>query len=331
MDLVIGGSGFIGCRLVEILKRSQHRVRVFDVNSFPVDEPLQPDDMVLGSILDMEELKSALKGCQSIYHLAANPMLWHQQPKVFDQVNRQGTENVAKAVCEADVNRLVYTSTESILVPRKHRGPVTEDVQTSLADMIGPYCRSKFFAERSIADLAKRGFPAVIVNPTMPIGPCDRNLTPPGKMIRDFLLGKINGYMDGVLNLVDVRDVAEGHFLAMEQGSPCKRYILGGSNLPVKDFFDRLAAISGCPAPRFKVPYLLALGFAYLEEGYANLTDRHPLSSVTGIRLLRRSLVFDSARTWRQLGGHTIRPLENTLEETVFWHRQRLIEDGIKI
>lgn len=331
MDLVIGGSGFIGCRLVETLKLSRHRVRVFDVNSFPVDEPVQPNEMVVGSILDVNALKEALKGCRYVYHLAANPMLWHQQPKVFDQVNRQGTENVVTAVCEAKVSRLVYTSTESILVPRKHKGPVTEDVQTSLADMIGPYCRSKFLADRCVSDLAKSGFPAVIVNPTMPIGSCDRNLTPPGKMIRDFLLGKIKGYMDGILNIVDVRDVAAGHFLAMEKGFPGRRYILGGTNLSVRNFFDRLAAISGHPAPGFRVPYGVALAFAYIEEGYANLTGRRPLSSVTGVRLLRRSLVFDSARTWRQLGDHILHPLDDTLNEAVFWHRQKLAEACIKI
>lgn len=124
MDLVIGGSGFIGCRLVEILNRAGRRVRVFDVNPFPVEEPVQPDETVPGSILEPDALKAALKGCRNVYHLAANPMLWHPQPEIFDQVNRQGTENVVAAVCEADVNRLVYTSTESILVPRKHEGPV---------------------------------------------------------------------------------------------------------------------------------------------------------------------------------------------------------------
>jgi dihydroflavonol-4-reductase len=196
--------------------------------------------------------------------------------------------------------------------------------------MIGPYCRSKFLAERCVLKLAKSGFPAVIVNPTMPIGPCDRNLTPPGQMIRDFLLGKIKGYMDGSLNIVDVRDVAAGHLLAMQKGISGRRYILGGTNLSVKDFFDRLAALSGCPAPHFKIPYFMALAFAYIEEAYANLSGRRPLSSVTGIRLLRRSLIFDSTRTWRQL-GHTCYPVDETLKNTVFWHRQKLIEDGTTI
>ncbi len=330
MELVIGGSGFIGCRLVEILKRNRQRVRVFDINPYPVDESVQPDEMMVGTVLDLNALMAALKDCHNVYHLAANPMLWHPQSGIFDQVNRKGTENVVTAVNRADVRRLVYTSTESILVPPNHKGPVNEDVRTSLADMIGPYCRSKFLAERCVLKLAKSGFPAVIVNPTMPIGPCDRNLTPPGQMIRNFLLGKIKGYMDGSLNIVDVRDVAAGHFLAMQKGISGRRYILGGTNLSVKDFFDRLAALSGCPAPRFKIPYFMALAFAYIEEAYAGLTGRRPLSSVTGIRLLRRSLIFDSTRTWRQL-DHTCYSVDDTLKNSVFWHRQKLIEEGTTI
>jgi dihydroflavonol-4-reductase len=331
MDLVIGGSGFIGCRLVEILIRNQHPVRVFDLHPFPKDESLQPDETMIGSILDFNVLEAALKGCQNVYHLAANPQLWHRNKEVFDQVNRQGTKNVVKAVCAAKVNRLVYTSTESILAPRAHQGPVTEDVQTSLADMIGPYCRSKFLAEHCIADLAESGFPAVIVNPTMPIGPCDRNLTPPGRMIRNFLLGKIKGYLDCTLNFVDVRDAAMGHFLAAEHGIPGRRYILAGHNLQVKDFFIRLAAMCHRPPPRFKVPYPLALGFSYIEEWYGRLTGREPLSSVTGVRLCRRSLAFDGTQTWQQLGGHIIRPLDDSLDAAVAWHRKQLTIEGIAV
>ncbi len=324
MDLVIGGSGFIGCRIVEHLKRMQHGVRVFDVKPFPRDERLHPDEMYIGSILDPGALRVAVGGCRRVYHLAANPHLWHRYPKTFDRTNRQGTENVVEAVRAAGVDRLVYASTESILVPRKPRGLITEAVRTSPADMIGPYCRSKYLAELCVAGLAKTGFAAVIVNPTMPVGACDRSLTPPGKMIRDFLMGKIRGYMNGTFNLVDVRDAAMGHLLAMQKGIPGRRYILSGHNLPVKDFFERLAAISGRPAPRLKVPYALALGFAYLEEVLGFLIGRRPLSTVTGVRLCRRSLGFDGAVTWRQLGGHVPYALENTLEEAVRWHLAEL-------
>lgn len=331
MDLVIGGSGFIGCRLVEILLRKKRSVRVFDLAPFPADETLQPTEMMAGTILDLKSLKAAVKGCQNIYHLAANPQLWHRNPKIFDQVNRQGTQNVIEAVRSADVNCLVYTSTESILVPRAHKSPITEGVDTTLADMIGPYCRSKFLAERHVAAFAASGFPAVIVNPTMPIGPCDRNLTPPGKMIRNFLLGKIKGYLDCTLNFVDVRDVAMGHYLAAKHGVPGKRYILAGHNMAIRDFFAQMAAICSRPPPSFKVPYTLALGFSYIEEWYGRLTGREPLSSVTGVKLCRRSLAFDGTQTWRLLGGHTIRPIDESLIDAVEWHRQKLAAEGITV
>jgi dihydroflavonol-4-reductase len=331
MDLVIGGSGFIGCRLVEILLHKKHSVRVFDSAPFPADETLQPTEMMAGTILDLKSLKTAVKGCATVYHLAATSQLWHRNPKIFDQINHQGTQNVIEAVRSTNINRLVYTSTESILVPRAHKSPITEGVDTTLADMIGPYCRSKFLAERLAVALAASGFPAVIVNPTMPIGPYDRNLTPPGRMIRNFLLGKIKGYLECTLNLIDVRDVAMGHYLAAKHGVPGRRHILAGHNMTIRDFFAQMAAICGRPPPSFKVPYTLAVVFSYLEEWYGRLTGREPLSSVTGVRLCRRSLAFDGTQTWRLLGGHTIRQIDSSLIDAVEWHRQKLAAEGIMV
>jgi dihydroflavonol-4-reductase len=331
MDLVIGGCGLIGCRLVEALIDKERRVRVYDLAVYPADEAVKPSECVRGSILDLERLQEAMKGCQTVYHLAANPNLWARRPQTFDRVNRQGTENVIASARSVGPERLVYTSTESILAPRGHAGPIDESVQTTLEDMIGPYCRSKFLAERLMAELAESGFPAIIVNPTLPMGPCDRNLTPPGQMIRNFLLGKIRGYLDCVLNFVDVRDVAMGHILAAKHAVPGRRYILAGHNLHLKAFFQQLAGIARLPAPRFQVPYALALGFSYLEEAVGRLTGRVPMSSVTGVKLCRRSLAFDSRQTWQALGGSAPRPLQETLEDAVRWHRRRLAEEGVEL
>jgi len=186
-------------------------------------------------------------------------------------------------------------------------------------------------AERLAVALAASGFPAVIVNPTMPIGPYDRNLTPPGRMIRNFLLGKIKGYLECTLNLIDVRDVAMGHYLAAKHGVPGRRHILAGHNMTIRDFFAQMAAICGRPPPSFKVPYTLAVVFSYLEEWYGRLTGREPLSSVTGVRLCRRSLAFDGTQTWRLLGGHTIRQIDSSLIDAVEWHRQKLAAEGIMV
>ncbi len=323
MDIVVGGSGLIGHHLVKELIRHGREVKVFDLHAFPKDEDIVPSETVLGNILDFEAICNAVKGCERVFHLAAIPYLWDRNPKVFNQVNYQGTENVIEAARQAHVERLVYTSTESILAPRHHKGLITEDTQACLDDMIGPYCRAKFLAEQSIFKLAREGFPAIVVCPTMPIGPGDWNLTPPGRMISRFLQRKIPGYIDCTLNFVDVRDAALGHYLAAEKGEPGRRYILSGHNLTLEELFSLLSHASGIPAPRFKVPYLLALTGSYIEEWICKLTGKMPQSSVTGVKLCRRSLAFNGSKTWELL-GHTPRPIEESIRDAVRWHQKRL-------
>ncbi len=328
MDVVIGGCGFIGCHVVRLLKERGRPVRVVDRADFPADEPNPPDEFVRIDIADAAAVADAVSGADVVYHLAANPQLWERDPSVFDRVNRLGTENVIAAVTARDVPRLVYASTESILVPTHHTGPVTEDVRTTLDDMIGPYCRSKFLAEQSVLALARSGYPALVVNPTMPIGPGDRNLTPPGRMLRDFMEGRVSGYVDGTLNFVDVRDVALGHLMAAERGKPGQRYILAGHDVSVQELFTLAAELCGREPPTFRVPYALALAFSYAEEWWGRSTGRRPMSSVTGLKLSHRSMAFDGSRTWRELGGHTPRPLRDSLADAVAWHRARMREPG---
>jgi dihydroflavonol-4-reductase len=323
MDLVIGGSGFIGAHLVKELVGLGRKVKVYDIHPFPADEEEQPADQVMADIADRYGLRTAMSGCETVYHLAANPQLWEVDPCIFDRVNRQGTENVLWAAQSVGVGRLIYTSTESILAPRKHRGLITEETVTCLEDMIGPYCRSKFMAEKSIFAAAEKGFPAVIVSPTLPIGPGDRNLTPPSRMIADFLRGKIPGYIECTMNFVDVRDVAVGHVLAAEFGKPGFRYILSGHNLTLAKFFSLLHEASGCPMPRFKVPLLLALTWAIVEEWISRATGRRPKSSAAGVRLCRRSLAFDGAKSWQAL-GHKPKPIEESIRDAVLWHRKQI-------
>ncbi len=323
MDLVIGGSGFIGCHLVRELVRRGRAVRVFDVSRFPQEEETQPHELVPGDILDFKKLSDAMKGCDTVFHLAAIPMLWHRNPKMFDKVNRQGTENVLHAAKHANIQQLVYTSTESILAKRHHKGPINEDTQPSIDDMIGPYCRSKFLAEQAVFRYIADGFPAVVVSPTMPVGPGDRNLTPPARMIHDFLQGKIPAYIECTLNFVDVRDAALGHVLAAEKRPDGRRYILSGRNMHLADFFALLANITGRPAPKIKIPYSIALGWSYFEEFTCKITGRVPSSSVTGVKLCRRSLTFDGSKTWQRL-GHTPRPIEESVRDAVDWFQKCL-------
>lgn len=323
MDLVIGGSGFIGSHLVKELVSRGKEVRVYDRHPFPPDGEARPHDMIQGNILDFEKLSAAFKGCDTVFHLAAIPQLWHRSHKIFDQVNRQGTENVIQAAKRATVNQLIYTSTESILAPRDHEGHITEETQPSLSDMIGPYCRSKFLAEQAVFKVIEEGFPAVVVSPTMPIGPGDRNLTPPGRMVLNLLKGKIPAYIRCTLNFVDVRDVALGHLLAAEKGRTERRYILSGHNINLCDFFSLLSKEIGRPAPKYKIPYPVALAWSYVEEFVGKLTGRTPNSSVTGVKLCKRSLAFDGTKTWRIL-GHAPRPLEESIHDAVAWYQKRL-------
>ncbi len=322
-SLVIGGSGFIGSHLVEELLRQGKTVRVFDRAPFPGDLELQPHEMVLGDILDRQAVVRAMADCRVVFHLAATPMLWDRDPAVFERLNHQGTRRVLAAAREARVPRLVFTSTESILAPIRGNQPVTEDARPRLEDMLGPYCRSKFLAEQAVFRAAADGMDAIVVCPTLPIGPGDRNLTPPGRMVSDFLQGRIPGYLDCTLNFADVRDMAVWHHRAAERGRPGRRYILSGYNLKIIEFFELLSRESGRPCPRFRVPWIVALAWAWLEEAVCRVSGGRPKSSVTGVRLCRRSMAFDGSWTWQAL-GHRPRPLEESIRDTVAWHRTRL-------
>ncbi len=319
MNLVIGGSGFIGGHLVQELVRKGQQVRVFDRDTFPPELPNQPAEMMRGDILRPGDLAEAMQGCKTVYHLAGIPMLWARDITTFERVNHQGTLNVLDAARKTGIERLVFTSTESILAPTTGNEPVTETASPRLEDMLGPYCRSKFLAEQAVFQAAKEGMNAVVVCPTLPIGPGDRNLTPPGQMTRDFLQGKIPGYLDCTLNFADVRDMAIWHRMAAKKGLPGRRYILSGYNLSIYQFFQLLSRESGRPCPRLKVPYGVALAWSYVEHYFGRLTGRHPKSSVTGVKLCRRSMAFDGSWTWKAL-GHQPRPLEKSIREAVAWH-----------
>ncbi len=322
MILVIGGSGFIGSTLVKLLIQRRETVRVYDKVNYPPGGTC-PSEMIAGDILDIDKLSNAMQGCRTVFHLAGNAHLWARRSKVFDQVNRQGTENVIQACKQNKIERLVYTSTESILIPPHGHQPITEEIQPLLKDMIGPYCRSKFLAEQSVFRANSDGLPTISLSPTLPIGPGDINLTPPGQMISDYLQGKVPAYIDCTLNFVDVRDVALWHILASEKGTPGHRYILSGHNLSLYTFFLNLSRATGSPDPKWRIPYLLALWWAYLEHWMGLVTGKRPKSSVAGIKLCRRSLAFDGSRTWHEL-GHKPRPLDETIKDTVDWHRKYL-------
>jgi dihydroflavonol-4-reductase len=323
MILITGGAGFIGTHLVQLLVNRGESVRVLDRPGAAIDHlPLNRIDLVFADIRDRANVRRAVAGCESVYHLAANPQLWTRRRGDFHRVNFIGTVNVLEEALTAGAKRILHCSTESILTRAKQTAPIAEDQVIGPSDVIGPYCLSKFHAERHAFRLARNGASIVIVNPTLPVGPGDRGRSPPTQMMLDFCLGKRSAYLDAELNMIDVRDVALGMVLALERGEPGRRYLLGAENWSIRSVFDYLAKLTGLPKPRWRVPYPVALAAAYVSEFIALLwTHRIPAASITGVKLTRRRMHFDSARSLEAL-GLTPRPISESIREAVAWFRE---------
>jgi dihydroflavonol-4-reductase len=321
--LVTGGAGFIGSHLVRRLLDGGAAVRVLERPGAPAQHlPLDRVELVYGDIRDRAAVERAVRGCREVYHLAANPHLWAQQRGLFHQVNYLGTVNVLEAALAAGARRVLHTSTESILTRARQTGAITEEQSVTVDDVVGPYCRSKFLAERHAFRLARGGAPVVVVNPTLPVGPGDHGRSPPTQMMLDFCRGRRREYLDAELNLIDVRDVAEGMVLALERGRPGRRYLLGHENLSIYQVFLTLARLTGLPPPRWRVPYGVALAAAYVSEFVADVvTHRAPAATVTGVRLTRRRMHFDPRRSLDELGLRP-RPVSDSLADAVAWFLQ---------
>jgi dihydroflavonol-4-reductase len=320
--LVTGGAGFIGSHLVRLLLARGETVRVLERPGAPAEHlPLDRVELLRGDIRDRAAVAGAVRGCRAVYHLAANPNLWTRPRGQFRQVNYLGTVNVLDEAVAAGAERVLHTSTESILTRARQTAPIAEDQRVSLADVIGPYCRSKYLAERHAFRLARRGAPVVIVNPTLPVGPGDLGRSPPTQMMLDFCRGRRHEYLDAELNLIDVRDVAEGMVRALERGVPGRRYLLGHENLSIRQVFAHLAQLTGLPEPHRRVPYVVALAAAYASEFAADVfTHRCPAATVTGVKLTRRTMHFDPRRSLDELGLRP-RPVRESLAEAVAWFR----------
>jgi dihydroflavonol-4-reductase len=315
--LVTGGSGFIGQHLVTTLLARGRRVRILDRRP-PACAP-NGVQYVAGSVLDPELVREALDDVEEVYHLAGLPGMWEPHKDDFRAVNCQGTEVVIAAARKRGVSRLLHCSTESILFrPASTDSALTEHVCTTLEEMPGAYTRSKMLAEQRALQAAASGFPVVIANPTMPIGPHDGScLTPPTLMLQHFLSRRVQIYLNFVMNLVDVRDVAAGLLLAMERGQNGQRYILGGENISLKDFLAIVAVISGRRALRIPIPAVIAQMTATMLEFIADhVTHRSPAATIEGVRIALRSKGLSIEKARREL-GYAPRPIAVVLKEAV--------------
>jgi dihydroflavonol-4-reductase len=322
LTIVTGGAGFIGSHLVAHLVDSGQRVRVVERPGVAVGHLPAAAEVCFADIRQRGALEEALKGGRWVYHLAANPNLWARDRREFHEVNYVGTVNVLETALEAGALRVLHTSTESILTKAHARGPIDENIEVSPSDAVGPYCRSKLLAERHALALAARGHPVVVANPTMPVGPGDRGLSPPSRLIRDFCRGALPAVMNCTLNVIDVRDVALGLYRVMERARPGRRYLLGHANLTLAALLCLLGELTGMPVPRWRVPYPLALAVAWLEEFYADhVSKRAPQATLTGVRLAKRIMHFDASRSLAELDLRP-RPIRESLADAIGWLRE---------
>jgi dihydroflavonol-4-reductase len=317
--LVTGGTGFVGANVVRELLREGATVRVL---ARPGSDRRAlaglPVEVVEGDLTQPATLGPAVAGVRTLFHVAADYRLWTADPAVLYRANVEGTRAILERAAEAGARRIVYTSTVGALGIPPDGTPGTEDTPVSLADMVGPYKRSKFLAEQVALEMARRGLPVVVVNPSAPVGPWDVKPTPTGQMIVDFLAGRMFASLDTGLNLVHVRDVARGHLLAAERGRVGERYILGHANLSLTEIFQRLAALTGRRAPRVRIPYAVAWVAAAGFEGAARVWGRPPRVSLTAVRMARKRMYFSPAKAVRELGLPQT-DVDEALRDAVQW------------
>lgn len=321
--LVTGGTGFVGSHLVRALLDRGAEVRCLVRGSSRLDNLKGlPIEFVTGDLRDVDSIRRAVRSRGFVYHCAADYRLWCKDPSEMYQSNVDGSNNVMHAAFEEGVERVVYTSTVGCLGVNDNGKPASEETAVTIDDMIGHYKRSKFLAEEKVRDWARKGLPVVIVNPSTPVGEMDIKPTPTGKIIVDFLRGKMFGYVDTGMNVIDVRDCARGHVLAAEKGRVGERYILGGYNLTLKELFDTLAGVTDIASPKMSVPHWVAETYARLENFWSiGIARREPDVPLESVKLARHKMYFDASKAVRELGLPQ-NPIENALGRAVKWFRE---------
>ena len=318
--LVTGGTGFVGAHVVRRLVQRGHEVGALvrptsDVRTL-ADLPVSP---VVGDLIDPPSLERAVEGIDCLFHVAADYRLWVPDPQAMHEVNVAGTECLLRAAWNAGVGRMVYTSSAVTVACSADRVGTEDDFLPPEAAR-STYQRTKILAERAVWGLIREGAPITIVNPSTPIGALDHRPTPTGRLVVDFLNGRLPAFVDAELNWIDVADVAEGHRLAAEAGRTGERYILGHRNMMLRDFLQLLAEVSGRPAPRMKIPYAVAYMAGAAGELWGRVTGREPRASLDAVRMAASPMRYEGGKAVKELGLPQS-PIRAAMEDAVRWFR----------
>jgi dihydroflavonol-4-reductase len=317
-----GSTGFVGTHVArELAQRgAQLRLLVRPTSNLRNLEGL-PAETVVGDLQQPESLRTSLRGCDALMHVAADYRLWVRDPKAMYAANVDGTRALLQIAREETIPRTVHTSSVATMGFKTDGTIVDEITPVSLADMVGHYKRSKFLAEQVAIEAAHAGQQVIILNPTTPIGPLDVKPTPTGRIIVDFLNRKFPAYVDTGLNLVDVAEVARTHADALEKGRSGERYILGGENLTLKQILDKMSAITGLPSPTTRIPHAVAMIFAFLDEIVTGrIRSLEPRATVEAVRMGKKKMFASSSKAQRELGFRIV-PVYPALRAAIEWFR----------
>lgn len=315
-----GATGFVGSHVARAYAAEGAELRLLAraTSKLAAIEGMAAE-VVIGDLRDPESMRTGMRGCEALVHVAADYRLWVRDPKEMYSANVDGTRELLRIAREEGVGKVVYTSSVATMGFKSDGTIVDESTPVSLADMIGPYKRSKFMAEQEAIAAAGAGQHVMILNPTTPIGAGDAKPTPTGRIVVDFLNRRFPAYVDTGLNLVDVSEVAHMHVVALDRGAVGERYILGGENLTLKQILDRMSAITGLPSPKVKVPHAVALAFAFFDETITGrLRGKEPRATMEAVRMGRKYMFASSAKAERDLGFRVL-PVYNAMRAAIEW------------
>ena len=324
MILVTGTTGFLGSAVLRKLIEAGEPVRVLVRHSSNrLNLKGLAIEIIEGDLLDKDSIEKALRGCKGLFHVAADYRIWVPKPESMFNVNVFGTRQLMELALEAGIEKVIYTSSVAVLGNESNAAPGHEETPVSFTDMVGPYKQSKFRAEEAVRELISlKGLPAVIVNPSTPIGPRDIKPTPTGRIIVEAALGQIPAYVDTGLNIAHVDDIAEGHLLAYKKGKIGERYILGGENMTLKQILNEVATIMQQTAPKICIPHIALLPIAYIVDYWARyMGSEEPFITVDGLKMSRKKMFFSSSKAICDL-DYKYRSSKEAITDAIGWFKK---------